>query len=481
MFTGLVLRSSLWLLAASHAVVAQSSSSAAPAAGGGGTAVAAPPSTPAAAGASPAAPAPGATATAAAPRAAQTVRPDPAIAAAPGAAGYPFMPVDSWPDPDQTRGPINLPALLNSALVQDGLKRVQAIVPAALLNTPVQNTQAVLGDGTINVVGDQSAIGMCYGQIFCRRTVAANGYQPDVVDCPAANTWGLTFDDGPTNAIDSVNKTDLVTADLVAALKTINAHATMFVVGSQSYYHPQDVLAAYQAGHEIALHTWTHAALTTLTNEQIIAEVLYAEALVTRIIGVRPRLFRPPYGDIDDRVRAILGALGYRTVMWGTAYDSGDSHGKTQDEVLAAVKGWIKAGPGFIGLNHNINAATTRMSVEVIKMIQSMQASKTFPLTAMAVGECLGISPYLSASGTPLSSTAGAATAGSATLTADGGAKASTVMVVVTASGKSTATGTTKSQTATAVDVTNAGVGSKAAAGLVGAAGVAALAAGLVL
>ncbi|KAJ3151316.1 chitin deacetylase [Geranomyces variabilis] len=472
MFAGFVIRSSLLALVASHVVVAQSTSAAAAA---GAQDPAAQASTPAAS----------ATAAAAAPRAAQVAGPDPTLPAAAGAAAYPLMPVNAWPDPDQTKGPINLPALLQSALVQDGLKRVQAIVPATLLNVAVQSTQAVLGDGTINYVGDASAAGMCWGENQCYRTVAANGYQPDITACPAANTWGLTFDDGPTDAFDSANATDLVTSDLTAALKAINTHATMFVVGSQSYYHPQDVLAAYQAGHEIAVHTWTHAALTTLSNEQIIAEVLYAEALITRIIGVRPRFFRPPYGDVDDRVRAILGALGYRTILWGTTYDSGDSHGATAAAVLATVQSWIKPGPGFIGLNHNINAATTGMSVSVVKMIQAMQANKTFPLTVMAVGECLSLSPYVSASGAALSSTSSVASSTTKAATSTAATKVSTVVVVVpgstTKSSSSTGTTTKTAPTQTVVDVTNAATGSKAVAGLVGAAGVAALAAGLVL
>ncbi|KAJ3167560.1 chitin deacetylase [Geranomyces variabilis] len=469
MFAGFVIRSSLLALVASHVVVAQSTSAAAAA---GAQDPAAQASTPAAS----------ATAAAAAPLAAQVAGPDPTLAAAAGAAAYPLMPVNAWPDPDQTKGPINLPALLQSALVQDGLKRVQAIVPATLLNVAVKSTQAVLGDGTINYVGDATAAGMCWGENQCYRTVAANGYQPDIIACPAANTWGLTFDDGPTDAFDSANVTDLVTSDLTAALKAINTHATMFMVGSQSYYHPQDVLAAYQAGHEIAVHTWTHAALTTLSNEQIIAEVLYAEALITRIIGVKPRFFRPPYGDVDDRVRAIVGALGYRTILWGS-YDSGDSHGATAAEVLATVQSWIKPGPGFIGLNHNINAATTAMSVSVVKLIQTMQANKTFPLTVMAVGECLGLSPYVSASGAALSSTSSVASSTTKAATTTPESKTSTVVVSGSTTKSSSTPGTTTktAPTQTVVDVTNAATGSKAVAGLVGAAGVAALAAGLVL
>lgn len=34
------------------------------------------------------------------------------------------------------------------------------------------------------------------------------------------------------------------------------------------------------------------------------------------VMGVTPTCWRPPYGDVDDRVRAIAQGLGLRTYMW---------------------------------------------------------------------------------------------------------------------------------------------------------------------
>ena len=39
---------------------------------------------------------------------------------------------------------------------------------------------------------------------------------------------------------------------------------------------------------------WSHKALTTLTNDQIIAEVVYTAAAIRQIIGVTPSIVRPP-------------------------------------------------------------------------------------------------------------------------------------------------------------------------------------------
>lgn len=87
------------------------------------------------------------------------------------------------------------------------------------------------------------------------------------------------------------------------------------------------------AGHEIAVHTWSHRVslfflstpshlliraqpLTMLTTEQIVAELGYTRKAIKQVLGVTPTLMRPPYGDIDDRVRAITLAMGMVPVIW---------------------------------------------------------------------------------------------------------------------------------------------------------------------
>ena len=53
------------------------------------------------------------------------------------------------------------------------------------------------------------------------------------------------------------------------------------------------------AGHQIAVHTYSHPYLTTLTNDQIIAELGWTKKIIKDVIGVTPQYMRPPYGDIE--------------------------------------------------------------------------------------------------------------------------------------------------------------------------------------
>jgi peptidoglycan/xylan/chitin deacetylase (PgdA/CDA1 family) len=40
------------------------------------------------------------------------------------------------------------------------------------------------------------------------------------------------------------------------------------------------------------------------------------------VLGITPKCWRPPFGDVDDRIRFIAQALGLQTILW--QYDSND-------------------------------------------------------------------------------------------------------------------------------------------------------------
>jgi peptidoglycan/xylan/chitin deacetylase (PgdA/CDA1 family) len=74
--------------------------------------------------------------------------------------------------------------------------------------------------------------------------------------------------------------------------------ATFFVVGSRVIERPTILIEEYMSGHEISVHTWSHRLLTTLTNEQIVAELAFTREAIRQVLGVSPTTMRPPQGDI---------------------------------------------------------------------------------------------------------------------------------------------------------------------------------------
>ena len=70
-------------------------------------------------------------------------------------------------------------------------------------------------------------------------------------------------------------------------------------MGSRSVESPKTLQVEYMSGHQVAVHTWSHPSLTTLTNEQIIAELGWTKKVIKDLLGVTPLYMRPPYGDIE--------------------------------------------------------------------------------------------------------------------------------------------------------------------------------------
>jgi peptidoglycan/xylan/chitin deacetylase (PgdA/CDA1 family) len=102
----------------------------------------------------------------------------------------------------------------------------------------------------------------------------------DVTTCPDKLNWGLTFDDGPAP----------YTPNLLEYLDQQQLKATFFTVGSRCISNPAMLQTEYIGGHQIAVHTWSHFPLTTLTNDQIIAELGWTKKIIKDVIGVTPNM-----------------------------------------------------------------------------------------------------------------------------------------------------------------------------------------------
>lgn len=110
----------------------------------------------------------------------------------------------------------------------------------------------------------------------------------------------LTFDDGPKGKW---------TTKLLDGLDERGAKATFFVIGAQVADDPDKVRRMVTEGHEVGIHTYDHkGALTDLNRVDFDAQVGRTRALLTDILGERTFLVRPPYGSIDNSVRAWADA-----------------------------------------------------------------------------------------------------------------------------------------------------------------------------
>ena len=123
-----------------------------------------------------------------------------------------------------------------------------------------------------------------------------------------AGCVALTFDDGP-NPVDTPKLLDL--------LREKNVKATFFVVGKRADQYPEIVRRAWDEGHLIANHTWSHDHLFCfLTPSRLRAEIERGTETVRRICGFRPHLFRSPVGMRHVLLQSYLTDAGLEYVSW---------------------------------------------------------------------------------------------------------------------------------------------------------------------
>ena len=118
----------------------------------------------------------------------------------------------------------------------------------------------------------------------------------------------MTFDDGPHPSL---------TPKLLDILKQRNIKATFYVVGKNAKAYRQIIRRILEEGHEIGNHTWTHASLTSRSDDQIRSELKMSEDALVAAAGYRPHTIRPPYGATNARIKQMLySEFGYSTIMW---------------------------------------------------------------------------------------------------------------------------------------------------------------------
>ncbi|KAJ3096242.1 chitin deacetylase [Phlyctochytrium planicorne] len=156
-------------------------------------------------------------------------------------------------------------------------------------------------------------------------------------------------------------------------LKGRGIKTTFFNVGGQVINWPCTLKRKEAEGHMNCLHSWSHSAFTTLTNDQIVAEVVWNALAVKQATGKAPRCFRPPYGDIDERVVAVLKAMGLE-IIW-LNFDTTDwqlEGGFPQAQIVSNVANQVHASQqGVISLEHDISPTTIAVGTEVANLVST--------------------------------------------------------------------------------------------------------------
>ena len=137
------------------------------------------------------------------------------------------------------------------------------------------------------------------------------------------------------------------------------------MVGDWAEKYPESVKALHDAGHEVMNHSNHHDHFNSLSSEAITADVSAASDRIEAVTGVRPTLFRCPYGEYDDHVITALEGMGITAVQWDVdSLDWKDYDAKT---IFARVTGRVQ--PGSIVLFHNAALHTPEALGDIVSWL----------------------------------------------------------------------------------------------------------------
>lgn len=107
------------------------------------------------------------------------------------------------------------------------------------------------------------------------------------------------------------------TEALLNLLDAYDVKATFFTRGLWAKDHPDLAAEIVNKGHALENHSLTHDHMTLMTDMEVRNEISKTTDIIKQTTNYLPHLFRPPYGEYDERILKILKEEGYPyTILW---------------------------------------------------------------------------------------------------------------------------------------------------------------------
>lgn len=162
----------------------------------------------------------------------------------------------------------------------------------------------------------------------------------------------MTLDDGPHHTRD---------AKIYDILDAKGIKAVFFFVGNKVKINPNTAKTALARGHEIGYHSWDHKNLRA-ESLATVKEDFRKGMEVFNNLGIKPKFFRPPFGNYNAGIIATAQGYGMEVINWTN--DSLDWKIKTASGITAHVL--EQSAPGDIVLLHSIRDRSVEALPDVI-------------------------------------------------------------------------------------------------------------------
>ncbi len=166
----------------------------------------------------------------------------------------------------------------------------------------------------------------------------------------------LTFDAGYENG--NIEK-------ILDILKEEDVKGAFFILGNLIVKNPDLVNRMADEGHLVCNHTVNHKDMSTLTKEEMLANLKRLEDKYKECTGKEmSKYFRFPEGKYTKDTVLISEEAGYKTVFWSMAYDDWDN--SRQQSPASAIK-------KLLGTTHNgaivLLHPTSSTNVEILPIL----------------------------------------------------------------------------------------------------------------
>jgi peptidoglycan/xylan/chitin deacetylase (PgdA/CDA1 family) len=168
----------------------------------------------------------------------------------------------------------------------------------------------------------------------------------------------ISFDDGPAENF---------TPAILKILKEQNVQATFFCIGNKIAGNESLLKQVHDEGHIIGNHSFSHHFWFDLfSTKKVIADLELMNKTVENNIGVKPKLFRPPYGVLNPNIKKAIIKGGYIPVGWSVR--SFDTVITDEEKLLHKIKQALQ--PGAVFLFHDTSITTLHILPAFIKYVK---------------------------------------------------------------------------------------------------------------
>jgi peptidoglycan/xylan/chitin deacetylase (PgdA/CDA1 family) len=168
----------------------------------------------------------------------------------------------------------------------------------------------------------------------------------------------MTFDDGPSYT---------VTPKLLDELAARNVKCTFFMLGQWASVDTKNVLRAYNEGHQIASHTYSHLPLSGQNDDAIRNEVERTRLVLESITGQRDFMVRLPFGDGTFNSR-VLNCVNAPVIFWSVDATNGQ-YPCGEEKLYQGILDQIH--DGAIILMHDTTWENMRAAIRAIDTLQA--------------------------------------------------------------------------------------------------------------